>query len=206
MTPIKYVVGDATLPQGSGPRIIAHVCNDVGVWGAGFVLALSHRCFHPQWWYEDWSKTQDSLPDELNHHPFKLGEVQFTPYYCPTATENSPIYVCNMIAQRGVRDGEGGIPLQYEDLSKCLKELCWRAFAVQATVHMPRIGCGLAGGDWQKVERLIKKNLSAANMPVTIYDIPSQPWPVCGIGETQAEDETAEVAADSATDQDPVRV
>jgi hypothetical protein len=28
--PIEHVIGDATNPRGTGPRIIVHVCNDVG--------------------------------------------------------------------------------------------------------------------------------------------------------------------------------
>src|SRR5262245_8320884 len=39
MTAITYVKGDATSPQADGNKIIAHVCNDVGKWGKGFVLA-----------------------------------------------------------------------------------------------------------------------------------------------------------------------
>ncbi|GGJ45802.1 hypothetical protein GCM10010121_066360 [Streptomyces brasiliensis] len=43
MSEIKYVRGDATVPSGKGVKAIAHVCNDVGGWGKGFVLALSRR-------------------------------------------------------------------------------------------------------------------------------------------------------------------
>jgi hypothetical protein len=28
--------GDATSPQAKGPKVIAHVCNDIGAWGKGF--------------------------------------------------------------------------------------------------------------------------------------------------------------------------
>src|SRR5262245_63557687 len=45
---IHYRVGDATRPEGSGARVIAHVCNDVGAWGAGFVLAVSRRWKAPE--------------------------------------------------------------------------------------------------------------------------------------------------------------
>lgn len=38
-----YVYGDATVPLGTGNRIIAHICNDTGAWGRGFVLFLSRR-------------------------------------------------------------------------------------------------------------------------------------------------------------------
>jgi hypothetical protein len=35
---------------------------------------------------------------------------------------------------------------------------------------MPRIGCGLAGGEWAHVEPLILETLCAANIVVTVYD------------------------------------
>ena len=40
---LRYVTGDATVPQGGGPKILVHLCNDAGGWGAGFVLAVSRR-------------------------------------------------------------------------------------------------------------------------------------------------------------------
>mgnify|MGYP002351074259 FL=1 len=43
MNKIIYLKGDATKPEGLGPRIIAHICNDVGLWGKGVVLAISKR-------------------------------------------------------------------------------------------------------------------------------------------------------------------
>ncbi len=36
---INYITGDATRPAGPGPHIIVHVCNDIGEWGRGFVVA-----------------------------------------------------------------------------------------------------------------------------------------------------------------------
>ncbi len=44
------------------------------------------------------------------------------------------------------------------------------AVAERASVHMPRIGCGLAGGKWEVVEPLIEEHLSAKGVAVTIYD------------------------------------
>jgi hypothetical protein len=40
---IRYVIGDAVWPIGDGPKIIAHVVNTLGKWGAGFSGALSER-------------------------------------------------------------------------------------------------------------------------------------------------------------------
>ena len=41
--PINYVKGDATSPQGTSPRVLVHVCNDLGAWGKGFVVAVSKK-------------------------------------------------------------------------------------------------------------------------------------------------------------------
>jgi hypothetical protein len=40
MSEITYVRGDATAPSVKGVKLIAHVCNDIGGWRKGFVLAL----------------------------------------------------------------------------------------------------------------------------------------------------------------------
>ncbi len=143
---ITYVVGDATRPQGDGPKIIAHVCNDVGAWGAGFVMALSDRWTAPELAYRAMSQRA-------------LGEVQFV------GVERD-LFVANMIAQTL----GGKVPLRYEALRKCLHTVA-SAFR-GASVHMPRIGCGLAGGTWAEVEPIIQETLCAAGVPVTVYDLP----------------------------------
>jgi hypothetical protein len=35
---------------------------------------------------------------------------------------------------------------------------------------MPRIGCGLAGGTWDRIEPLVARTLLARDVPVTVYD------------------------------------
>ncbi len=49
---INYVKGDATSPIGDGVKLIVHVCNDIGAWGAGFVLALSKKWITPEKQYK----------------------------------------------------------------------------------------------------------------------------------------------------------
>ena len=41
MSEIHYTTGDATRPATDGRNIIAHICNDIGGWGKGFVGPLS---------------------------------------------------------------------------------------------------------------------------------------------------------------------
>jgi len=43
---ITFVVGDATRPEGQGPRVIVHVCNDIGstIWDTdGMIVRAIHR-------------------------------------------------------------------------------------------------------------------------------------------------------------------
>ena len=35
---------------------------------------------------------------------------------------------------------------------------------------MPRINCGLAGGNWNTIEQIIQKDLIERNIKVTVYD------------------------------------
>jgi O-acetyl-ADP-ribose deacetylase (regulator of RNase III) len=48
MQEIKYIKGDATNPVSEGEKIICHICNDIGRWGKGFVLAISRRWKEPE--------------------------------------------------------------------------------------------------------------------------------------------------------------
>lgn len=156
MSEIRYLKGDATCPQAKGVKIIAHVCNDLGGWGRGFVLAISARWPSPEAAYRAWHA-------EGKAGGFGLGAVQFVPVE-PT------IWVANMVAQRGLKRGSSGPPIRYPAVAKCLALVAERARELGATVHMPRIGCGLAGGDWSEVEPLIAEHLTAAGVGVTVYD------------------------------------
>lgn len=160
MSGITYVVGDATAPAGDGPRIIAHVCNDVGAWGAGFVRALSRRWPEPEAQYRRvFRESMEKLgvfPEMETVFLVKVGEG---------------LFVANMIAQHGTRGRNNPHPLDYQALHECLHAVGTDALALGASVHMPRIGCGLAGGTWDRVEPLIVEHLCERGVPVTVYDL-----------------------------------
>lgn len=54
--------------------------------------------------------------------------------------------VANMIGQRGTRTGSNGPPVRYDAIERCLAALAEHTEQLDASVHMPRSGCGLAGG------------------------------------------------------------
>ena len=148
---ILYIKGDATAPIGSGVKVITHICNDIGGWGKGFVLALSKKWKMPEEGYRQWYKSQEE---------FTLGAVQFV------NVENE-LYVANMIGQHGIyKDCKGLPPIRYDAVRQCLKEVALFTIAHKASVHMPRIGCGLAGGKWELMEQIIKEELITKEIAV----------------------------------------
>ena len=154
MKTIQYLKGDATAPQAKGIKIITHICNDIGGWGKGFVTAISKRWKQPEQEYRDWFK---------NKEKFNLGEIQIV-------QAEGDIWVCNMIAQHKIITHSEVQPIRYDAVEECLLKLADEALQYNASVHMPRIGCGLAGGKWEEIEPIIKRTLLAKNVEVYLCD------------------------------------
>jgi O-acetyl-ADP-ribose deacetylase (regulator of RNase III) len=158
---IRYVFGNAAYPDvSSGPVMLAHVCNDVGKWGAGFTKAVERR------WPGSGARWKRAV--EILDNP--LGQILFD----STPADADHIILVNMIAQHGV--GTSQIRVSYPALHKCLKMLAEVAKegigGPMIPVHMPRIGCGLAGGRWEVVEPIIRETLVRAGVEVVVYDLP----------------------------------
>jgi O-acetyl-ADP-ribose deacetylase (regulator of RNase III) len=169
---IQYVTGDATDPQGAGIKVIAHIVNDEGKWGSGFVIALSRRDRTPEQDYRRWARAGAYLDTEFGRRPFALGQTQYS-----LIKSDPGVYVANMVAQRGVRhDLSAPRAVQYGALKNCLDQLAEFCLLYQPrtsvpSVHMPRIGCGLGGGSWDEVEPIIQSTLITRDIPVTVYDL-----------------------------------
>lgn len=152
MRPITYVVGDATEPIGDGPKVIAHCCNDVGAWGAGFVLALSRK----------WPEPEEAYRAQGSYYGGDVGVVRV----------GEDVLVANIVGQEGCWWEEGTPPIRYGWIEQGLETIC-NSYP-DHSVHMPRIGCGLAGGDWSVMERVIEQTLCAHDVDVYVYDLPKE--------------------------------
>ncbi|MFK7789170.1 MAG: macro domain-containing protein [Phycisphaeraceae bacterium] len=162
-TRLRYVTGDATDPMGVGPKVIAHVCNDVGGWGRGFVLALSARWPEPEAAYRKWAT--EGTPE------FALGKTRFV-------SVDEGLWVANMIGQRDHNTIDGVPPVRYDAIRQCLQQVREHCFGNGASVHMPRIGCGLAGGRWREIEQVVADELLEHGIDVVVYDLPQGRNPI----------------------------
>jgi len=161
--PLKYVKGDATQPEGEGPKVIVHCCNNLGRWGAGFTAHLSKRWPSLKAAYVAWYKRQSGSGEVTA--PMGLGEVQFVKV-------EDDLWVANLIGQHGVGMGsDGRPPIRYEGIKKGLAHVCRFAGIHGTSIHMPKMGAGLAGGHWGNVEQLVKNELCNRGLEVTVYEL-----------------------------------
>jgi len=158
-TSIRYVVGDATNPVNPGNQIIAHCCNDAGYWNAGFVRALSAHYHQPEHDYRRWAQGDAPIP-------FALGQVQFVKV-------RSGLCVANIIGQHGIRSKSNLRPIRSDALRHGFIRVRHLAMAQDASVHMPCLGAGLAGGNWTVIQGIVTDELSAYSVNVTVYDLPT---------------------------------
>lgn len=152
---LRFIKGDATRPDGSNLKYILQIVNDIGVYGAGFSGALSSRwpkvqSEYRQWWREKYGKLQ-------------LGDIQII-------TLSSDLCVINMVAQHGVVGKDNPVPIKYDALKSCLSKVGYEISQYNSSVHMPRIGCGLAQGKWEEVEKIVEAELLKRGINVIVYD------------------------------------
>lgn len=152
-----YAIGDATLPRRAGGQPIVHVVNGQGGWGRGFVLALSARYPLAERAYRRWARRP--APDDP---PLQLGQVQFVPVAADP-------WVANLLAQHRYRTPDNPVPLRYDALASGVDIVADFAARRGLTACMPRIGAGLAGGDWDEIARLTDTHLRGSE--VIVYDL-----------------------------------
>ena len=170
MAKLKYVYGDVTNPKGlidaSHIVIIPHVCNDLGVMGAGVAKAIKDK------WggvFKEYKEAFESYKRGNHSEPF-LGQTILS------QATNEHIWIANMVAQTGFRSTTNIIPLKYASLVKCMEEVK-RIILTDKTIHpyinrviiAPKFGSDLAGGDFNFIKLLIQEIWVDAGIDVTIY-------------------------------------
>lgn len=140
---LEYKKGDVLNFDTDKPTVIIHIVNNMGGWGAGFVIALSNKWEEPE---------QAYLESEHN-----LGDVGFV------KIPQTNVVVANMCAQiLGYVNGKP--PIRYEALEECLnkvgefitKENVFNGDKGNYVIRCPKIGAGLAGGDWNIISKMLQ--------------------------------------------------
>jgi len=170
MGAILYAIGDATQVPRSEPCVIAHIVNDVGAWGRGFTAPLESRYPGQAAIYRRWARGQEFDARGVPV-PFGLGRI----YVAHTQLPN--VDVAHLCAQAGLPKASNPHPLDYDALDAALGRLALHILGRTSSVRvqMPRIGAGLARGNWTKIAPLIEWHLGKV-ASVTVLD-PPKPIP-----------------------------
>lgn len=134
--PIIYRKGDLL----SGPeKYILHGCNAQGVMGSGVALQIKEK-YPEAYEYYMYSHVTDGLD---------MGSI------ITVACEDRIIVHC--ITQEYYGRNKNCVYVDYNAVKNCL-HLVNHNFKC-ADVAMPKIGCGLANGDWNIVEKIINETM-----------------------------------------------
>jgi hypothetical protein len=155
---IKFVKGDATEPFGGGTKILVQIVNDKALtWGMGFSRQIRKKWPHAQSEFSTWVLS--------SKREFKLGNMHLS-------NLRPDLTLASVVAQHGYGPSKGP-RLRYAVLFSALEKIAAIALRQNATVHMPRIGSGEAGGSWNVIEEIIQETLTNSGVYVTVYDLPS---------------------------------
>lgn len=154
--PIKVTVGDASEPLGAEPKILLQVVNDQAtLWGGGFAKQSGKKWPRAQTGFREWAMGRGNL---------KRGNIHTFPV-------RPDLTLVSLVAQHGFGKATSGPRFRYGALFSALEKVGDLAKAAEATVHMPRIGTGEAGGSWNIIEGIIRETLVSRSIAVTIYDL-----------------------------------
>ncbi len=156
-TSINYVQGNLFRLIPNDRKIcLPHCVNDLGLWGSGYVVPLGRAYPEAKQEYIEWSEKDD----------FQLGQTQFV--WC----DDERVCVANMIGQHNVGTPKDGVPpIRYDAIRKCLVDVALTCLHHNMEIHAPKFGAGLAGGDWNEIEKIIEEELCSKGLSVTIYEL-----------------------------------
>jgi O-acetyl-ADP-ribose deacetylase (regulator of RNase III) len=151
---IEYIRGNAF---DTDAKYILHGCNAQGAMGSGFAGALS--ALHPH--------ARDAYIERHAKQPLKLGEV--IPVSCDRYT------ILHGITQEFYGRDPDTVYVSYDAIADVIRavdkivRLSPETIKPIPRVAMPKIGAGLANGEWAKIEQLIEEH--SVNFQPVVYVI-----------------------------------
>lgn len=144
---IKYKKGDLLK---ASENIIAHGCNCAGGYGSGVAGQIAKK----------WPDARNSYLKQHNSYGWDLGFVQYVDVddkiiaNCATQEAYLPRGVCHA---------------DYDAIEECMYKVKAYAKSMKFSIAIPKIGAGLAGGDWAQIEEILIKVFH--DYDVTVYEL-----------------------------------
>jgi O-acetyl-ADP-ribose deacetylase (regulator of RNase III) len=152
---MKTIRGDLiTLAKEGEFDVIIHGCNCFNTMGAGIAVSIS------QHFEEAYLADLRTMKGDR----FKLGT------YTGAKIERyqKPFVVINAYTQYGYRSA--GIHLDYDALRSSFENIVKKYGNKNLKFGIPKIGAGLAGGDWKKIKSIIEEIMKDEDITVVEFD------------------------------------
>lgn len=134
----------------SGAGIIAHGCNCRGGYGSGVAGIMARK----------YPKARNAYIEKFQTEGWQLGDVQFVGF--------ASIVIANCATQKAYLP-RGRRHVDYDAIRTCMIKVKEFAKVSGLTVAMPKIGAGLAGGDWGTIKKILKEVFT--DYDVTVYHL-----------------------------------
>jgi len=139
---IIYRKGDAIKALKDGEiDILAHGCNCVGGFGAGIAGQIAKEFPVAKECYLEVAQEYKEIPNDL------LGLIH-------SVDLDDKKYIINCFTQLEYYP-RNKVHLDYDALKECMEGINKSKEFKKLKIGMPKIGAGLAGGDWEKIEEII---------------------------------------------------
>ena len=151
---VKTIKGDLLE---CGANLLCHQTNYYGVMGGGIAASIRAKALSKKSYqaYKDWCR-------ECGRG--LLGRVQILPY-----EGHEGQFIVNMFCQDDEHPDPDGNITDYDEMRWAMTLIELEARAKHLSVAFPaRIGCGIAGGDWHKVNEMIHRVFGPSSVDCTI--------------------------------------
>lgn len=152
MAQLKYIKGDLFTTD---CNVIAHGCNTRGAFNSG--VAGQIRRLYP--------KVREAYLEKYELYGWELGQIQFV----PINKDVNPLWIVNMSTQDTY--GKTGVHVNYDAVRQCFKSLFRHCEYNDHRIAIPKIGAGLAGGDWGRIEKILLDLLFGTKIELSVYTL-----------------------------------
>jgi O-acetyl-ADP-ribose deacetylase (regulator of RNase III) len=153
--------------------VISHGCNCFCTMGAGIAphMAKAFLCDLFDMEHKQYRGDINKL-GTIDYREYFLvnGKLNFNYEYHIKNEDQIPLYVVNSYTQYHYgRNHTDGVktPIDYEALTLCMRKI--NNVFKNKHIGLPKIGAGLAGGDWNRIQSIIRSELIDCKVTIVIF-------------------------------------
>lgn len=147
--------------------VISHGCNCFSTMGAGIAPQMAKAFGCDKFEMETWGRTIEKLGC-IDYKTFVLGKfVMWSLSDANNKDGDKELTVVNSYTQFSTWSGKDKPALDYEALTLCMRKINY-AFKGKH-IGLPKIGAGLAGGNWERIKEIIQTELIDCEITVVNF-------------------------------------